>query len=168
MLKTEPMTKSAVETLPAGIWKIGTVAILGSFLSQLDATVVNVSLPTLAVELHSTLSTIQWVTGGYMLMPFGSVFTVNNLGIAPFHIFDMFYDYGAGVLFDYATGQIKIDSTSNPLSTGSGTWLARSATRSAESAALMMLGTHGSMKSAVMGGRSTSCTRTSSQGIIPG
>jgi EmrB/QacA subfamily drug resistance transporter len=36
-------------------------------MSQLDATVVNVSLPTLAVELHSTLSTIQWVTSGYML-----------------------------------------------------------------------------------------------------
>ena len=61
------MTKGAAETLPAGIWKIVIVAILGSFLSQLDATVVNVSLPTLAVELHSTLSTIQWVTSGYLL-----------------------------------------------------------------------------------------------------
>jgi len=61
------MTKGAAEALPAGIWKIVTVAILGSFLSQLDATVVNVSLPTLAVELQSTLSTIQWVTSGYML-----------------------------------------------------------------------------------------------------
>jgi EmrB/QacA subfamily drug resistance transporter len=61
------MTKGAAEALPAGIWKIVTVAILGSFMSQLDATVVNVSLATLAVELHSTLSTIQWVTSGYML-----------------------------------------------------------------------------------------------------
>src|SRR6202789_3512026 len=61
------MMKGAAEALPAGIWKIGTVAILGSFMSQLDATVVNVSLPTLAVELHSTLSTIQWVTSGYLL-----------------------------------------------------------------------------------------------------
>jgi EmrB/QacA subfamily drug resistance transporter len=67
LLKTEPMTKGAAEKLPAGIWKIGAVAILGSLLSQLDATVVNVSLPTLAVELHSTLSTIQWVTSGYLL-----------------------------------------------------------------------------------------------------
>jgi EmrB/QacA subfamily drug resistance transporter len=58
---------NAVEKLPAGIWKIATVAILGSFLAQLDATVVNVSLPTLAVELHSALSTIQWVTSGYLL-----------------------------------------------------------------------------------------------------
>jgi EmrB/QacA subfamily drug resistance transporter len=61
------MTKDASEKLLAGIWKIGTVAILGSFLAQLDATVVNVSLPTLVVELHSTLSTIQWVMSGYLL-----------------------------------------------------------------------------------------------------
>jgi EmrB/QacA subfamily drug resistance transporter len=67
LLDTEPMRKDAAEKLPPGIWKIGTVAVLGSFLSQLDATVVNVSLPTLAVELHSTLSTIQWVTSGYLL-----------------------------------------------------------------------------------------------------
>jgi EmrB/QacA subfamily drug resistance transporter len=65
--KTETITRDLAEKLPPGIWKIGTVAILGSFLSQLDATVVNVSLPKLAVELHSTLSTIQWVTSGYLL-----------------------------------------------------------------------------------------------------
>jgi EmrB/QacA subfamily drug resistance transporter len=65
--KTEAIVEDATEKLPAGIWKIAAVAILGSFLSQLDATVVNVSLPTLAVELHSTLSTIQWVMSGYLL-----------------------------------------------------------------------------------------------------
>ena len=40
---------------------------LGSFLAQLDATVVNVSLASLAAELHSTLAVIQWVTSGYLL-----------------------------------------------------------------------------------------------------
>src|SRR5580700_5830493 len=49
------------------VWKITSVAVIGSFLSQLDATVVNVSLSTLAVELHTTLTTIQWVTSGYLL-----------------------------------------------------------------------------------------------------
>src|ERR1700689_5160504 len=49
------------------IWKIGSVAVLGSFLAQLDATVVNVSLSSLAVTLHTGLSTIQWVTSGYLL-----------------------------------------------------------------------------------------------------
>ena len=67
MLKTEPIIEDATEKLPPGIWKIAAVAILGGFLSQLDTTVVNVSLPTLAVELHSSLSTIQWVMSGYLL-----------------------------------------------------------------------------------------------------
>ena len=49
------------------LWKISSVAILGSFLSQMDATVVNVSLSSLALELHTTLSNIQWVTSGYLL-----------------------------------------------------------------------------------------------------
>ena len=67
MVRTETITEQASPTLPSGIWKIASVAVLGSFLSQLDATVVNVSLPTLAIELHSALSTIQWVTSGYLL-----------------------------------------------------------------------------------------------------
>jgi MFS family permease len=49
------------------VWKITSVAVIGSFFSQLDATVVNVSLSTLAVELHSSLTAIQWVTSGYLL-----------------------------------------------------------------------------------------------------
>jgi EmrB/QacA subfamily drug resistance transporter len=55
------------ERLDPLVWKITSVAVIGSFLSQLDATVVNVSLSTLAVELHSSLTAIQWVTSGYLL-----------------------------------------------------------------------------------------------------
>jgi MFS family permease len=55
------------DRLDPSIWKIGSVAVLGSFLAQLDATVVNVSLSSLAVTLHSNLSAIQWVTSGYLL-----------------------------------------------------------------------------------------------------
>ena len=58
---------SSTERLDGAVWKIVAVATLGSFLSQLDATVVNVSLSSLAVELHSSLSVIQWVTSGYLL-----------------------------------------------------------------------------------------------------
>ena len=49
------------------LWRVTSVAILGSFISQIDATVVNVSLSSLAGELHTSLSTIQWVTSGYLL-----------------------------------------------------------------------------------------------------
>ena len=53
--------------LPAVVWKIAAVAMLGPLLSQLDATIVNVSLSSLASELHTTLATIHWVTSGYLL-----------------------------------------------------------------------------------------------------
>lgn len=49
------------------VWKVTSVAVVGSFLSQLDATVVNVSLSSLAVQLHSSLAAIQWVSSGYLL-----------------------------------------------------------------------------------------------------
>lgn len=55
------------ERLPAQVWKVASVAILGSLLAQIDSTVVNVSLSSLAADLHSTLVTIQWVTSGYLL-----------------------------------------------------------------------------------------------------
>ena len=58
---------SETERLNPGIWKVTSVAVLGSFLAQIDATVVNVSLSSLAVELHSSLAAIQWVTSGYLL-----------------------------------------------------------------------------------------------------
>ena len=67
MTDISPKLSSESDRLDPAIWKISSVAVLGSFLSQLDATVVNVSLAPLAAELHSSLSTIQWVTSGYLL-----------------------------------------------------------------------------------------------------
>lgn len=58
---------SSADRLPPGIWKVISVAAVGSFLAQLDATVVNVSLSSLAADLHTTLQVIQWVTSGYLL-----------------------------------------------------------------------------------------------------
>lgn len=65
--QTSPEAPDAVDQLHPSIWKITAVVILGSFLAQLDATVANVSLSSLAIELHTDLSTIQWVTSGYLL-----------------------------------------------------------------------------------------------------
>ena len=55
------------DRIDPAIWKIMVVTVLGSFLAQLDATIVNVSISTLSVDLHSDLSTIQWVISGYLL-----------------------------------------------------------------------------------------------------
>lgn len=55
------------ERLGPDVWKVSAVALFGSLLSQLDATIVNVSLTSLATDLQTTISTIQWVTSGYLL-----------------------------------------------------------------------------------------------------
>ncbi len=55
------------DRIDAAVWKIAAVAACGAFLSQIDATVVNVSLSTLANDLHTNLLHIQWVTSGYLL-----------------------------------------------------------------------------------------------------
>src|ERR1700691_6086916 len=69
MRSSPPLPKISAESggLDPLVWKITAVAVLGSFLAQLDATIVNVSLSSLAVELHSSLAAIQWVTSGYLL-----------------------------------------------------------------------------------------------------
>lgn len=53
--------------LDPSVWKVCAVALFGGLLSQLDATIVNVSLTSLAKELHAGFSAIQWVTSGYLL-----------------------------------------------------------------------------------------------------
>ncbi|MGB0091898.1 MAG: DHA2 family efflux MFS transporter permease subunit [Solirubrobacteraceae bacterium] len=53
--------------IDAWVWRISGVVIVGSIMSILDTTIVNVALDTLARELHSTISQIQWVVTGYML-----------------------------------------------------------------------------------------------------
>lgn len=58
-----PEVSSEIDRLDPSIWKIAAVAAPGSFLSQLDATVVNVSLSSLALELHSTLAAIHLAVG---------------------------------------------------------------------------------------------------------
>ncbi len=57
----------AAQAPAPSIWKITAVAVLGSLLTQLDATIVNVSLSSLAKDLGSTLPAIQWVTSAYLL-----------------------------------------------------------------------------------------------------
>jgi EmrB/QacA subfamily drug resistance transporter len=55
------------DRLAPGIWKIIAVAVAGAFMPLLSTTMVNVSLLSLAAELHASLSAIQWVTSGYLL-----------------------------------------------------------------------------------------------------
>ena len=46
---------------------VAIVVIIGAMMSILDTTIVNVALETLSRDLHADLSTIQWVSTGYLL-----------------------------------------------------------------------------------------------------
>lgn len=61
------MNTTEDDRLDPAVWRIASVVLLGPLLTSLDATIVNVSLDTLRRELHSPLTTIQWVTTAYLL-----------------------------------------------------------------------------------------------------
>jgi MFS family permease len=46
---------------------IASVVVVGAIMSILDTTILNVALATLGRELHASLSTIQWVSSGYLV-----------------------------------------------------------------------------------------------------
>ncbi len=46
---------------------LGAVVVLGTIMTVLDLTIVNVAVPTLGSDFNTSISTIQWVMTGYML-----------------------------------------------------------------------------------------------------
>jgi len=63
----KPSKSAPGERIDAYVWRISAVVIVGSIMSILDTTIVNVALATLGRELHSSISQIQWVVTGYLL-----------------------------------------------------------------------------------------------------
>jgi EmrB/QacA subfamily drug resistance transporter len=57
----------ATDRIDAAVWRVSGVVLLGSVMSILDTTIVNVALATLGHQLHSTVDQVQWVVTGYML-----------------------------------------------------------------------------------------------------
>jgi EmrB/QacA subfamily drug resistance transporter len=63
--------------LDRGLLRLGAVVVAGSITAILDATIVNVAVPTLGRELDASISTIQWVLTGYLLA-FASVIPLSG------------------------------------------------------------------------------------------
>jgi EmrB/QacA subfamily drug resistance transporter len=62
-----PHQNSSGRGLDREILILGGVVVAGSIMAILDATIVNVAIPTLGRELDTSISTIQWVMTGYLL-----------------------------------------------------------------------------------------------------
>jgi len=56
-----------VSTVDPRVWRIGTVTVLGTVMSVLDTTIVNVALEPLARELDASLGAISWIVTAYLL-----------------------------------------------------------------------------------------------------
>ena len=61
------VSEASPEALDRPLLITAGVVVLGSFMTLLDTTIVNVAIPTLGGHLHAPLSDIQWVTTGYLL-----------------------------------------------------------------------------------------------------
>src|ERR1700691_4887048 len=74
--------KKADKNDPKGL-KISLILIVGAMAVVFDTTIVSVALHTLATRLHAPVSTIQWVTTGYLLA-LGIAITLSTWGMRRF------------------------------------------------------------------------------------
>jgi EmrB/QacA subfamily drug resistance transporter len=76
-----PSQEGAAITLgqPAGRWVI-LATVLGSSMAMLDGTVVNVALPTIGRNLHTSLGGLQWTVNAYTLTLAGLILLGGSLG----------------------------------------------------------------------------------------
>lgn len=56
-----------LSAIPREVWIIASVIVLGGWMSQLDAAIVNVGLETTSRSLGASLATAQWIASGYLL-----------------------------------------------------------------------------------------------------
>src|SRR5207249_5586374 len=71
---------SARARMPSGRQWTLVATIVGSSLTFVDATVVNVALPALQAELHATITDVQWVIEAYALFLGGLILVGGSMG----------------------------------------------------------------------------------------
>ncbi len=67
VLPLRPAEPDAAPRIEPHVMRVAIVVILGAIMSVLDTTIVNVALHDLSIDLHASLSGIQWVITGYLL-----------------------------------------------------------------------------------------------------
>ncbi len=60
-------SRGSLERLDPKLLKLTAIVVIGAVVVQLDTTIVAVAINTLGGDLHARLSTIQWVSTGYLL-----------------------------------------------------------------------------------------------------
>jgi EmrB/QacA subfamily drug resistance transporter len=63
----EPALLKWVQAMPAYPWLVVAITCIGAFIGQLDASIVQLTLPVLERNFHATLAAVSWVALGYLL-----------------------------------------------------------------------------------------------------
>src|SRR3954449_12366209 len=66
-MNADATSPAAGDHIEPWVWRICLIVIVGSIMSILDTTIVNVALDRLGSELHTSIANIQWVVTGYLL-----------------------------------------------------------------------------------------------------
>jgi len=81
--------KPASDRIDPHVKRIAIVIVLGSIMSILDTTIVNIALDTLSKDLHSSFSSIQWVVSAYLLA-LGAVIPLTGWAVRRFGAFRIY------------------------------------------------------------------------------
>jgi EmrB/QacA subfamily drug resistance transporter len=59
--------REAATSIDPIVWRVAAVVFAGPFMTQMDSTIVNVSLSTIRGELQASIAAAQWILSGYLL-----------------------------------------------------------------------------------------------------
>lgn len=104
-------SKPLKEKLDPMLLKVSIILVFGSLAPLLDSTMVNVAIKTLAGELNSTVSVIQWVITGYVLAMAMAVpisgWAINRFGGKRLYQFSLIL-FLAGSIFSSLSGNVGL------------------------------------------------------------
>jgi EmrB/QacA subfamily drug resistance transporter len=66
-IKIMPNEKSKAERLDPAVLRVAFILVVGALAPLLDSTMVNVALHAIMIDMKTNISTIQWITTGYLL-----------------------------------------------------------------------------------------------------
>lgn len=80
MIANNPVSPPLVGETPSNKWLVLAAVSMAIFLAAIDASIVNIALPTLEQDLNTTFAWVQWVVLAYLLTITGLVMTFGRLG----------------------------------------------------------------------------------------
>jgi EmrB/QacA subfamily drug resistance transporter len=106
------MNPAPTDRIEPWVWRIAGIVIVGSIMSILDTTIVNVALSRLSVELHTSIAEIQWVVTGYLLS-LAAVIPISGwagrrFGAKPVYLTALVLFTGGSILCGLATSSTEL------------------------------------------------------------